>query len=401
MGSAVILGKAECPVTRFPLMVFIVLVSGLTAAPRSAAQSGSPDSPIPARLIHEAMWGRVQDRLHTRNVVAAQVVLRSVANGIYGPSVVEANTDSDGRFGLAIVRPGMYDLVVRAIGYLPYSVRLLAGDSGPEILSVLLRDNERDLKEPKFRIRLTLVSVAPDTTGFRKHALVRLGLAPTISSHDFPSPACVAWDSTRTLLATLRVVITRNKTCGDKHPANVTRSTVWLPLKTPTGVLVVVGPDSAMIRISDDPTSFIPIEVDPPSKLFVLPQYIVGRIPYGSALVRCSADKYPASLCEGFADAFPYLAGVEYMRTRDWSPGELPPYHDPTVAIDPSVLGREVISMDAWLPDHFDRMVERSARFTGIFPGVQVEIIPAVGSRLVCDSGACRPVRADTAGRHL
>jgi hypothetical protein len=246
----------------------------------------------------------------------------------------------------------------------------------------------------EFRIRLTLVAVAPDTV-FYSGANVRLGVAPT--------SACAAWDSTRTVQATLRVVITRDKKCGDEHPVKGNRSPLWLPLTTPTSLLIVVGPDSATIRLSAAwgvASGVIPLEVDPPLKFFVLPQYAVGQIPYGSALVRCIAGKYPASLCEGFADALPLVAGFGIVRPMQyWSVGALPPYHDPTVTVDPSVFRREVISLDALWPEHFDRMVERSAQFTGLFLGAQVQIIPAVGSRVVCDSGACRPMRADTTGR--
>jgi hypothetical protein len=74
-----------------------------------------------------------------------------------------------------------------------------------------------------------------------------------------------------------------------------------------------------------------------------------------------------------------------------WAGRAIPPYHDPTVPLDEAALRREVISIDAWLPDKFSAMVDRSARFTELFPGVRVEITTWWQQRLACDSGFCRP----------
>jgi hypothetical protein len=64
--------------------------------------------------------------------------------------------------------------------------------------------------------------------------------------------------------------------------------------------------------------------------------------------------------------------------------------------LDEAALVREVISMDAWIPAKFSAMVDRSARFTELFPGVQVEITTWWQHRLACDSGVCRPKRDTT-----
>jgi hypothetical protein len=377
---------------------------------------------IPVRLRGDTIFGRILSS--ARNAIGNARVQVSTRKPGGGDSLLATVfSEKDGTFRISGLPPRSYHFAVRAIGYRPTDGEVRVSPSGSASLSVQLEPNVMRLEElapperqelwgapfrqaPGLRIQLIVVASAPDSQGLHPER-VRLGLAANLSDSfgDFiiplEYPPCTVWDSSRVEQAILRVAIMRPKSCTGNRRADLTKSPIWLSLSLPASVRLVLGFDSATVRLFG-PTGvargIIPITVEPPRNVFLPPRMQIGAIPWGSVLVRCIPGKYPGTLCEGFADAFPDFVHTSYMRPMQyWSVGALPPYHDPTKPIDPSQFKREVISLDGWVPTTMERMRERSARFTALFLSVRVEITTALGVTVVCDSGACTQARYDPA----
>jgi hypothetical protein len=213
------------------------------------------------------------------------------------------------------------------------------------------------------------------------------------SQESFPAAeACFALDSTRIDAMTLRINVLGRRSCEARSFESRLVPTIFLRLRTPQRIRLVLESDSALINVSGPDgvkLGAFHIDVVPPIDRIILPRQEVAAIPWYSTWVRCS-DSYTASLCAGFIEALPTMVGGAFIRFMEyWHAGLIPPY-EPLGSDDTLTLRRDVlvVSSDTGVSS---RILTKSRQFTALFSGARVQITTFQRRRVVCQGEVCEP----------